>query len=104
MQKRLIHKKFIARALGALHFALRFCGALFLSPGLCAVLFLALCSMLLAACSSAHAQQWMKVPRVGFLNPSYASAMSARVEVFRQGLRELGYVEGKTIIIDYRFA
>jgi putative ABC transport system substrate-binding protein len=65
---------------------------------------LALSAMVLTVSFRAEAQQSTKVPRVGFLNPSYASAMSARVEAFRQGLHELGYVEGKTIIIDYRFA
>jgi putative tryptophan/tyrosine transport system substrate-binding protein len=45
-----------------------------------------------------------KVPRIGFLVASAASANSARVEAFRQGLRELGYVEGKNIIIESRFA
>jgi putative ABC transport system substrate-binding protein len=52
----------------------------------------------------AHAQQPMKVSRIGFLHSSSRSSMSARDEAFRQGLRELGYVEGKTIIIDYRYA
>jgi putative tryptophan/tyrosine transport system substrate-binding protein len=52
----------------------------------------------------AHAQQPMKVPRIGFLHSSSRSSESARVEAFRQGLRELGYVEGKNIIIDYRYA
>jgi ABC-type uncharacterized transport system substrate-binding protein len=51
----------------------------------------------------AEAQQPKKVPRIGFLSPSSASSMSARVAAFRQGLRELGYVEGKEIIIDYRY-
>jgi putative tryptophan/tyrosine transport system substrate-binding protein len=49
---------------------------------------------------SARAQQLEKVPRIGLLAPS----SSAFDEVFRQGLRELGYVEGKNIVIEYRFA
>jgi len=50
---------------------------------------------------AARAQQAEKVPKIGYLAPSSASA---RAEVFRQGLRELGYVEGKNIVIEYRFA
>src|ERR1700757_820433 len=65
---------------------------------------LTLCAMLFALCVSADAQQPKKVPRIGFLVASSASANSARVEAFRQGLRELGYVEGKNIIIESRFA
>src|SRR6266436_6242029 len=52
----------------------------------------------------AQAQQAAKVPRVGFLGTAAPSAVSARVEAFRQGLRELGYVEGKSILIEYRWA
>jgi ABC-type uncharacterized transport system substrate-binding protein len=66
------------------------------------ILLLALCSMLLAPCSSAQAQQRTKIPRIGYLNPG--NVTSARIETFRQGLRELGYVEGKSIAIEYRSA
>ena len=52
----------------------------------------------------ATAQQPTKIPRIGFLGGSSPSAISARTEAFRQGLRELGYVEGKNIIIEYRYA
>jgi putative ABC transport system substrate-binding protein len=52
----------------------------------------------------AQAQQAAKVPRVGFLGTASPSAVLARVEAFRQGLRELGYVEGKSILIEYRWA
>ena len=52
----------------------------------------------------AAAQQPKKVPRIGFLGATSPSTISARVEAFRQGLRELGYVEGKSIFIDWRFA
>src|SRR5262245_42339058 len=65
---------------------------------------LALCAMLLALCSSAEAQQPEAIPRLGILIPSSASLLSARVEAFRQRLRELGYVEGKNIFIEYRYA
>ncbi len=52
----------------------------------------------------AEAQQPKKVPRIGFLSTTSPAALSARIEVFRQGLRELGYVEGKNIVIEYRYA
>ncbi len=51
----------------------------------------------------AHAQPQKKIPRLGFLAPDSQSASSLRTEAFRQGLRELGYVEGQNIVIDYRF-
>jgi putative ABC transport system substrate-binding protein len=60
--------------------------------------------MLLALPFPARAQQPKKIPRIGYLGASSASAASVRVEAFRQGLRELGYVEGKNIVIEYRFA
>jgi putative tryptophan/tyrosine transport system substrate-binding protein len=52
----------------------------------------------------AQAQQPTKVPRVGFLGASSPSAISGRLDAFRQGLRALGYVEGKNILIEYRYA
>src|SRR5499426_1991804 len=52
----------------------------------------------------AQAQQATKVPRIGSLSASSPSVISARLEAFRQGLRELGYVEGKNIVIEYRYA
>src|SRR5262245_47215401 len=67
------------------------------------ILYLALCTVLLALCFPAAAQQ-KKAPRIGFLSGTSPSTISARVESFRQGLRELGYVEGKTIVIDWRYA
>jgi ABC-type uncharacterized transport system substrate-binding protein len=65
---------------------------------------LILCAMLFALCSFAEAQQSTKVPRIGYLTGTLSSANSARREAFRQGLRELGYVEGKNIIIEWRSA
>jgi putative tryptophan/tyrosine transport system substrate-binding protein len=61
---------------------------------------------LLAAPLAAEAQPAGKVPRVGFLAASSASdAANARwIEAFRQGLRDLGYVEGRNIVIEYRYA
>jgi len=54
--------------------------------------------------SIAQAQQPQKVPRIGYLATVSLSAISHRIEAFRQGLRELGYVEGKNIVIEYRYA
>jgi ABC-type uncharacterized transport system substrate-binding protein len=51
-----------------------------------------------------HAQQPAKIPRIGFYLDATASAVTARIEGFRQGLRELGYVEGKNISIEWRSA
>jgi putative ABC transport system substrate-binding protein len=51
-----------------------------------------------------EAQQPTKIPRIGYLAGSSLSALSARIEALRQGLRELGYVEGKNIVIEWRFA
>jgi putative tryptophan/tyrosine transport system substrate-binding protein len=50
----------------------------------------------------AHAQQLTKVPRIGYLTSGAATPDSS--ELFRQGLAELGYVEGKNIVIEYRYA
>jgi putative ABC transport system substrate-binding protein len=62
------------------------------------------CSMLLALPFPARAQQPTKIPRIGFLGANFPTTNPARREAFRQGLRELGYVEGKNISIEYRFA
>jgi putative tryptophan/tyrosine transport system substrate-binding protein len=51
-----------------------------------------------------QAQQQAKVPRIGYLVPSSRSPIAARTDAFRQSLRELGYIEGKTILIEYRYA
>src|SRR5262245_22408488 len=65
-----------------------------------------LCAVLFALCSSAEAQQPKKVPRIGFLTPNSASdpLTMLRLDVLRQGLRDLAYVEGKNITIEYRYA
>jgi putative ABC transport system substrate-binding protein len=52
----------------------------------------------------AMAQQPTKVPRIGYLTGVSLSSISSRTEPFRQGLRELGYVEGKNIVIEWRSA
>jgi len=54
--------------------------------------------------SLVEAQQVNKVPRIGFLSTSSSSAVAARAEAFQQGLRQLGYIEGKNIVIEWRYA
>ena len=68
------------------------------------ILFLCLTIAMMVAGATAEAQQPKKVPRIGFLSAVSPSTISARVEAFLQGLRELGYVEGKNIFIEWRFA
>jgi len=60
--------------------------------------------VLLTAPLAAEAQQAGRVPRIGFLATGSHSDMSPRLDAFRQGLRELGWVEGQNIVIDYRSA
>ena len=60
--------------------------------------------VLLAVAVIAEAQQPKKVPRIGWLTTGFLSTMSARQQAFQQGLRELGYVEGKNILIEWRGA
>src|SRR5262252_2693323 len=65
---------------------------------------LSLTALLLALCFSAEAQQAKKVPRIGFLDNSTASGSAVLVDGLRQELSRLGWVEGKNITIEYRFA
>ena len=59
---------------------------------------------LLAAPLAADAQQAGKVPRIGFLGVTSPSDRPSHLDAFRQRLRELGWVEGQNIVIDYRYA
>jgi putative tryptophan/tyrosine transport system substrate-binding protein len=59
---------------------------------------------LVVAGAVASAQQPGRVPRIGFLITSSPSAIATRMAAFQQGLRELGYVEGKNIVIERRHA
>src|SRR5262244_4403190 len=59
---------------------------------------------LLSSASFADAQQPKKVPRIGVLVSASASASVSRIHAFRQGLHALGYIEGKNIIVEYRYA
>ena len=62
------------------------------------------CSDAACCCGLAEAQQPKKVPRIGFLSAASPSAISDRLDSFRQGLTELGYIEGKNIAVEYRYA
>jgi putative tryptophan/tyrosine transport system substrate-binding protein len=59
------------------------------------VISFALTALFYALCLPVWAQQPKKVPRIGFLSTVPRSSITARTEAFRQGLRDLGYVEGK---------
>jgi len=59
--------------------------------------------LILAAVHTVEAQQATKIPRIGVLPAGSPSSMATQVEAFRQGLRELGYVEGKNILLEYRY-
>jgi len=61
-------------------------------------------AMLLAVAVIAEAQQDKKIRRIGVLGATSPDTIASRLDAFRQGLRELGYVEGKNIVIEYRYA
>ena len=63
-----------------------------------------LATLFLANVSLADAQQPGKIFRIGFLDPSTAAGSAVLVDAFRQELRKLGWIEGKNITIEYRFA
>lgn len=65
---------------------------------------IALWTMLLALCPSATGQQTKTIPRIGYLVAGTPDTQSTRTEALQQGLRELGYIEGQTIAIEYRYA
>src|SRR5262245_53682738 len=68
------------------------------------VIVVLLVSLVHSSLGLAQAEQPKKIPRIGFLSVNVPAVMSARTEAFRQGLHELGYVEGKNIIIEWRYA
>jgi len=68
------------------------------------VIGLALCAMVLALCLPVWAQQPQKVPRIAYLGGGSAELEKAWLDAFLQGLRELGYFEGKNIVVERRFA
>src|SRR5262245_56361978 len=61
-----------------------------------------LCAMLFALSVSVEAQQPAKVPRIGYLIGQSRSTASVRIDPFRRGVRELGYIEEKNIVIEWR--
>ena len=65
---------------------------------------LALCTMLVALCRSTEARQSKRVPRIGYLSNTDSASESTRSEAFRLALRELGYIEGQNIAMEYRYA
>jgi putative ABC transport system substrate-binding protein len=64
----------------------------------------ALSAMLFVLCDSVGAQQRGKIARIGYLEPGTASGNTALLEGFRQELSKLGWIEGKNITVEYRFA
>jgi putative tryptophan/tyrosine transport system substrate-binding protein len=68
------------------------------------ITFLTLCALLFALSVSAQAQQPGKIFRVGYLDNSTATSQAVLLEAFRQELSKLGWIEGKNITIEYRFA
>ena len=64
---------------------------------------LTLCAMLFTLCSSAEAQQPKKVPRIGYLSTTEPATSPTRAEAIRLALRELGYIEGQNIAVEYRY-
>jgi putative ABC transport system substrate-binding protein len=69
-----------------------------------AILFWLLTIFSLTTAPYVHAQQTGKTPRIGLLVPGSASSFAIRIDAFRKGLRDLGYIEGKNIIIEYRYS
>jgi putative tryptophan/tyrosine transport system substrate-binding protein len=65
------------------------------------IILLALCSLLLVPCSDVQAQQAKKIQRIGVVT-AISSDPSSRIKTFRQALQELGYIEGKNILFEYR--
>jgi len=68
------------------------------------ILYLLLTTVLLTTPPGADAQQAGKIVRIGFLDPSTASGNAVRLEAFWQEMRKLGWIEGKNIAVEYRFA
>jgi putative ABC transport system substrate-binding protein len=65
------------------------------------IILFAVCSILLVTCSAVDAQPAKKIPRIGYF--SLSAGPSERDEAFKQGLRELGWVDGQTVRIEYRW-
>jgi putative tryptophan/tyrosine transport system substrate-binding protein len=63
-----------------------------------------LVGLTLASVHLVEAQQTKKVPHIGVISPAFPSAAAPFIEAFREGLHDLGYIEGKNIVIEYRYA
>ena len=68
------------------------------------ILICLLLTVFLLTGSLVQAQQPTKIARIGYLTGATPIGQAARIEAFRQGLRELGYIEGKNIVVEYRYA
>jgi hypothetical protein len=66
------------------------------------VIGLSLCALLFALGVAAEAQQIRKIPKIGYLTNDSVAVDMPRRNAFRQGLRDLGYVEWQSIVIEYR--
>ena len=65
---------------------------------------LALSAMLFALCFSVEAQQPAKIPRIGYVSATgSADNPGHQIEAFGQGLRDLGYIDGKNVLVEYRY-
>jgi putative tryptophan/tyrosine transport system substrate-binding protein len=65
------------------------------------IILFAVCSILLITCSAVDAQPAKKIPRIGYF--SLSAGPSEREEAFKRGLRELGWIDGQTVRIEYRW-
>ena len=63
-----------------------------------------LAGILLAVAVLAEAQQAKRMPRIGYLSAAAPAVAAPLIEAFREGLRQLGYIEGKNIVIEWRYA
>jgi len=68
------------------------------------ILCLSLSIVMVVAGAVVEAQQPKKIPRIGYLSPGDATRESTRIEAIRQALREIGYIEGQNIAMEYRYA
>jgi putative tryptophan/tyrosine transport system substrate-binding protein len=64
----------------------------------------ALASLVLTTFHLAPAQQPRKIARIGYLSPGDLVGRAYRIDAFRKGLKDLGYIEGRNIVIEYRLA
>lgn len=64
---------------------------------------LVLCAVLIAPCVFVQAEQ-AKIPRIGVLQGASPSSVASNTNAFREGLRELGHIEGKNVLVEYRYA